>query len=703
MPLSEEGSSPRSIAEVFQDLRVLTQSDGAIHSISSIIYRDWVVTVDKHEARVTDDPSYRWRSDKLNNNELMLLVGLAVQSPSDRIYSVLPRDDTFAEKADKLLRELHDRINEDVPMLDPETLAPRDPSEFVGQLAKEAIYYGADGFYIHQFRALARHRFRDDQIWLLRNVGMSIRSIIDIASFIAARITMQMDIAGHRRARGEQLSAGDLTSSLLISKADLAKKFGRKSEAFLVKFVTPGFGANAGFTDPFAVNLANIAPLIDLGEYLYVPNQYRLFQSVYESPFYWMMADAVYAPTASDHRGAYVEHTSAHILSKVFGRDHVHQNVKLYTGKNIAGEVDVLVAYGEFVIVGQAKSKRVSLKARSGDKAALINDFQGAIQAPYDQAMACAELIRGGARCVTSDGRTLEFPALPRLFPMVVLSDHFPAVTQLSGLLLKQPDRIAPVIWDLGMLDCITRVLASPIEMIFYLQCRAQLFEKVVSDSEYNFLGYHLASKLAIPDEVDMIMLDRDFAAVVDDFMIAADLGLDAKRPRGVLEQLDIPVITELVGELKSADARLAALVIDLYDFSGAALGDISATILEMRNEVRQTGKALKAFSIQTASGGLTYVVSSKRSADTARSAELIGKKHKYDCKSDRWYVVLDCVNTDLPVDGILALIWAWTEDEDEARRSEMVGTAYNSKHVAVTIGEAATRLKKSVREELSH
>ena len=30
-----------------------------------------------------------------------------------------------------------------------------------------------------------------------------------------------------------------------------------------------------------------------------------------------------------------------------------------------------------------------------------------------------------------------------------------------------------------------------------------------------------------------MMMLDRDFATVVDDYMIAADLGIKAERPRG--------------------------------------------------------------------------------------------------------------------------------------------------------------------------
>lgn len=689
MATEDDRPAPRSMADIVSDLRTLTQSDGSLHAISAIIYRDWVLTVDTVEARVTDDPAQRWSTDKLNTNELMLLLGLAVQSGSDRIWSVLPSDQEFAVKADKLLRELHDRINEDSPWIDRETGELADPSTVIGSIAREAIYYGADGFYLHQFREMARHRFRADQEWMLQSVGISIRPIVEIATYIGERITQQMDHSGQRKARG-LLEPGEHFGSLLIGKDSLKKRFGWKLDAFLAKFSTPAVNANLDFTDPFTVNMVSIAPLIDMGDFIFVPSQHRLFQSVYESPFYWMIADKAYREVASDHRGSFLEDTATHLLRKVFGEGHVHQNVTLYQGKNIGGEIDVLVAYGEFVIVGQAKSKRVSLKARAGDKEALETDFKGAIQDPYEQALSCAELIANGARCVTADGRALEFPTLPRVFPMVLLSDHFPAATQLSGILLKRFDETPPVIWDLGFLDCVTRVLASPIEVIFYLQARSQHFDKVVSDSEFNFLGYHIGSKLAMPDDVDWMMLERDFATVVDDFMIAADLGIDAQRPLGVLEQLDIPVISELFGVLKNGDPELAGVVVDLYDFSGAALADLSATILDMREEVRKTGKALKAFSIPTATGGLTYVVTNKRDANAIRSAELLGAMHKYDTKSSRWYVIVDSIDTDLPVDGLLPLIWPWVEDEDQAERSKKVGAMFKSRQVAVKVGDAA-------------
>jgi hypothetical protein len=481
----------------------------------------------------------------------------------------------------------------------------------IGRVAREAIYYGADSFYLHQLSKFSRIRYRDDATWLLQNAGLSIRSMIDIAKFIGDRINRQMNGLTQARAQGMDIKSADLTSSLVIPKADLEKKFGQKAKAFIAKFATPAIQSNTEFSEPFALNAVSIAPLIDLGEFLYVPNQYRLFETIYGSPFYWMLDDQAYRNKASDHRGAFVEGTAAHIFRSVFGVEHVYENVAInVTSKDIAGEIDVLVLFGEFVLVVQAESKRLTMKSRSGDADALKVDFQGAIQGPYNQALTCAELIRGGATCTTKDGKKLTFPLIARSFPIVILSDPFPASTILSRSLLERGDDTAPVIWDIGLLDCVSRLLPTPVEMLFYLKSRAELFDNVMSDSEYNYLGFHIKAKLVLPDGSDMLFLDRDFATVVDDFMISADMGIAANRPLSALESINIPIIAELLKTLKSA-MPAAALVIDLYDFSSAALEDFANHVVNLRKEVASS-KAIKAFSILTRSGGITYAVTRK-------------------------------------------------------------------------------------------
>ena len=681
---------PRLQEEIFADLRTLAHEKGALHEISALFYRDWILTVDLQEGKVTDDPERRWSTDKLNTNEIMLLVGLMVQAPDNQTFAHEAQGTDFAERADRLLREFHDRVNEDArAVFDLTSQRFLEKPESLGMFAREAIYYGALSFYLHQFAHFARHRYRDDGTWLLQNAGISVRPVIDIAKFIIAQLTAQLSAVGQSQAEGQAFSKSELTNSMLVSKTALKKKFGSKAAAFIAKFATPAYDANVNFDNPFAINTVMIAPLIDLGDSLYVPSQYRLLESVYESPFYWMIVDEEYKAAASDHRGVFLEETTAHILRRVFGNENVFVNARIPVADNqIGGEVDVLVRYGEFVIVVQAKSKRITLKARAGDPEALKADFEGAIAAPYAQALASCALISNGSFCVDRDKNPIDLPRLSRLFPLVVLSDAFPAATTLSSSLLERPENApAPVIWDIGVLDCVARMLPTPIEMLFYLKSRGDVFDMSVSDSEYNFLGYHICQKLALPENT-FLVIDRDFATVVDDFMISADLGLDAEPPKGVLERLEIPLVSELLASLKTAPPEIASVVIELYDFSSEALEELSTMILSVRDEVSRTAKAIKAFSIPTGSGGLTYAVTKDFSFKSQAAAAAIGRKNKYQAKADHWYVILDNLQTEFPVDGLLPLVWSWKEDEEEAEAVQRVGQLFQSTRKSVVIGE---------------
>lgn len=684
-----ERPPPRAAEEIFNDLRELAQSDGALHEISAMLYRDWVVNVDLVEGKVIDDPEHRWSVTKLNKNEFLLLLGLTIQATHDRTYKVVIADGDFAERADRLLREFHDRVMVDIGIaFDPETNTLTQKEDALAFLARESIYYGAESFYFHQLHKFGRQRYREDNDWLLRNVGASIRPLLDIAKYIVDRVNMQMNGVSHERKQGREFNNDELTNSLLFPKSELRKKFGDKADAFMQKFVSPVSGTNAEFTDPFAVNQLAISPIIDFGDYLYVPHQYRLIESLYESPFYWMMADKKYEAIHAEHRGAFLEKTTTQIMKSIFGEENVFENVILrLNAKDEAGEIDVLVLYGEFALVIQNKSKRITLKARAGNLEALNKDFDGAIQAPYQQSLKCIEAIKAGAICTTRNGKEVKLHSAPRFFPMVILSDPFPASTFLSHSMLKYEEGIAPVIWDIGVLDCVARILPTPIEMLFYLKSRSDVFHQVQSDSEYNFLGYHLKAKLALPAETDFMMLERDFASEIDDFMISADLGIEAERPVGVLEGLKMPVMADLLASLKTAPPEVASVVIDLYDFSGAMLKDLSTTIVALRNEVAETGKAIKAFSVLTETGGITYAVTSQWHAKAAAAAESIGAKHKYDNKRDRWYVLVDCIKTDSPIDGLVPLVWPWKEDPEAAKQSEIVNQMFKTKHVPHAVG----------------
>ena len=149
------------------------------------------------------------------------------------------------------------------------------------------------------------------------------------------------------------------------------------------------------FTSLSAFNAAYAYPFIRRGpDEIILLQYYGISEAFYEVPFYWMYDDESYISEALHHRGDFAESFAAERLSRVFGPDRVFQNVEIRRGKaETLGEIDVLVVFGDRVIVLQAKSKRLTLDARKGNDRALRGDFKRAIQDAVDQSLSCADLL----------------------------------------------------------------------------------------------------------------------------------------------------------------------------------------------------------------------------------------------------------------------------------------------------------------------
>src|SRR6202035_1699186 len=124
-----------------------------------------------------------------------------------------------------------------------------------------------------------------------------------------------------------------------------------------------------------------------------------------------------------------------------FGAHRVFQNVEIFRLKGqVVAEIDVLVLFGNRAIVLQAKSKKLTLPARKGNDLLLQADFKAAVQDAVDQAMACAQFL--GDPSVTlhcRDGSAVPLAQRPQtVFPMSVVSDHYPALAFQSRCFSKQ-------------------------------------------------------------------------------------------------------------------------------------------------------------------------------------------------------------------------------------------------------------------------
>ncbi len=621
----------------------------------------------------------RLARSRLSQNEISLLAGLLVQSESPEVYSVVADAKDQAARADALLEELHQSLEAPMRASIRSDSAADEPT--LGDLAKEAIYYGAQSAFPSQYLAFARQRYREDWDWFLRNEKISIGSIVEIADALGTHFSGQMTAVFEAAEKeGQTPDAPSTTSGLIVPKRFLTDKFGDKAEAFLALFSCPIQKSNFSFTDPFTHNEAKAKPLLAFGEYIYCSGEYALAESVYESPYYWMLADVQYRDTASIHRGKFLESQIAYQAEKVFGKKHVFLNATIYGAKGVTlAEADVLIVYGEFVLVIQAKSKRLTLKARAGDTGTLEVDFQHAVQAAYDQATHFAQLIKEGAEFVAANQRASRILFVTRTFPIVILSDHFPSLPILIDRLLKPVDEAKPVVVDVFFLQVALEVLGDPVEVLYYLQQRSRFFDVFASDSEFNFLGFHLKDRLYADGEFDRVLISSGFATEIEDYWIRKELHIAQKPSFPKLEQRMLNAEAgRLISFLKAGPPETAGAAIDLADFSSDAIADFMHNAGVAQDRVRG-GKAFSAFSVRTHFGGLSYVAVNSSHRGAIETAERVGRRHKYKQKQDRWTVLLHNVHSERPLDGVFSIWDKWEPskemDEDIAEFDRLVPT----------------------------
>ena len=189
--------------------------------------------------------------------------------------------------------------------------------------------------------------------------------------------------------------------------------------------------------------------------------------------------------------------------------------------------------------------------------------------------------------------------------------------------------------------------------------------------------------KLYFGEEHDWIMIDRDFAAEIDDYFIAKEVG--RSRPVEFLaleERVGVPRMTEVISFLKSGPPENSGAAIELLDFSGEALQNIADNIEMVQAEVR-AGKAFKAFSIETHYGGISYVAVSKIDRRMITSAEAVAHRHKYKLKKDRWYILLDYVDSPKMIDCVLPICEKWVESKEMEKTAQEVDKLFRTTYMS--------------------
>ena len=678
------GETARSEQSIFDALEELCASPGYIHVLAFLSLRDNMVS---YRGRMTsEDMAASYAPDRTIRTKFSTLVGLMIKHPIDFGLPTPREMDTLIQRTSDILAELHvclgapmwRAITENIKRQN-EHLSVDEAALFSrGDIIREPIFYGGELAYSFQYRDFALERYESDNCWLRANKGFSISEAHSVVGALANLTNRKVAATALRDQRAAPIAWTTL-SGFTFTLEEIAEETGMtpaKAELVLSAFTVPEPPTNTDFKSLGDFNLSNACPILHSPDGSYIALQtYGVVEALYDSPFYWMVGDKAYRSTASAHRGAFTENFVSARLTHVFGAGHVHSNVNILRSATRVTEVDVLVLSGDRAVIVQCKSKKLTLEARKGNDLQLREDFKKSVQDAYDQAYRCAvSLSDAGLKFVGADGEILGIPALREVYPVCVVSDHYPALTvQAREFLNFQSDDTIqpPLVADVFLVDVLAEMLASPLRFLSYLDRRVKYGHRIHSINELAILGYHLHQNLWINPDVNMVLIDDSNAVDLDTAMTVRREGIAGERtPRGIVTHLEGSLIGRFLTAIEhSTDTGLIELGFMLLTLSGDTLAALGQGIERIARQTRQDGLS-HDFTLGLTISGMGITIHCGRLPNAVAAERLAAhcRLNKYKHQANAWYGLVVRQDDALPKFGLI-LRFPWVHDNamDEA------------------------------------
>lgn len=589
----------RSETEVFKDLCELTSRPGFIHALAFLSYKHNIITFEVDKGLTSDDLSKMYLPNRLIRTEMTTLLGMMAKEEIN--FSIISNEvaKEYAKNAEDLLEELHGTFMADFAVSFDSAVEKKRPW-FNGKMMQEAIFYGADSAYDFQYRDLAPIRYEKDRDWILEKMGFSIDEAIRITQLIRVLKEIKLNeamITHGKKAIAEdkclpffKFNVSEIATSLQLDE-QVVKSF---VQALALRDGNKGFSCVGDF------NEATARPIVRINDDdFYVFNTYDLLEALYDSPFYWMIGDDSYKGKASKNRGEFTEQFCAERLSSVFGPERVFLNITIKNGNDILGEIDVLVIHGDRAIVLQAKNKRLTLESRKGNDKVIKDDFKKSVQDSYDQGLLCSKHIleKESLTFLQASGEEIEIPKIEEIYPICVVSDHYPSLsTQVREFLKyeKSQEIFPPYVMDVFTLDVIAEMLNTPLHLMSYIQRRVGYLDSVLATHELTLLSDHIKRNLWVDSQYDMVFLGEDISSDLDVAMSVRRNGIPGNgTPDGILTRIKVGILGSILESIeknpKPAEIDLGYFILMLggeaFDNTNRLLEKmVSATLADSQN-----------------------------------------------------------------------------------------------------------------------
>jgi hypothetical protein len=675
-----EKMQTRKEQEIFADLSAVCRQPGYIHALAYLFFRDNVIL---HAGDIKKaDIGKMFSPSRLIRTEFNTLLGLMIKADIDW---TLPAPGTLQEymnSTEKLLEELHHCLSGEVfSGLTMEALEAGLNLFDRGEVLREPIFYGGEAAYHFQYLDLAVRKYTSDAQWLQANRGFTIEHASSVAKAIEnAHTDRYFEVCDHMQKKHPDewtiLPFFTFSADEIAVRASLATDV---VERVLGTFQLPSTERNEDFNALHDFNLITAMPLLRMpnGEFLSL-QPYSLAEAIYEAPFYWMAKDKQYLPTLSKNRGDFTENFVAERLSLVFGNDNVHLNVDVFETKvKKVSDIDVLVVWGNRIIIVQAKSKRLTLESRKGNDRVIRDDFKKAVQMAYNQGAVCAKcLLNKQYRLAAQDGREVSLPNdIKEIYIFCVVSDHYPALSFQARQFLQTEtiDLVqSPLVMDVFALDAMTEMLQSPLQFLSYVNRRANYADQVMASQELTILAYHLSKNLWLEPDVDTMLLCDDFSAGLDIAMAVRRTGAQGvATPEGVLTRFGKTTVGRV---LKEIEARPDPATIDLgfllLAMSEQAVTEMSHAVDKLAARTRADGKVHDLTFGFKEGNGITFHCTDEPSNVAGPRLELHCRHRKYRERASQWFGL--CMTSEgADVRFGISLVFPWNQDEQMDQKTK--------------------------------
>lgn len=650
----------RTEQEIFSDLDELSKASGYVHAIAYFCHRDNTFTYNLDEGVIGKDVLQQFSFERLVRTEVSALIGLTFKNSLDLTIPEPSALQEYIDKTEALLQELHYSM---MPKPD-EIFSDENISQQMegimgsGAMLREAIFYGGESAFHFQYRDLCLKKYANDDDFFLSEKGYSLTQAYDVIFSLEEIQNRQLNSNMDQMVK-KHPNEWTYLPSFIFSYELIANESGYPLS--VVKAVLNSFtisDSNGHYQSIDSFNLTNAYPVIKISDDEFILFQYySLVEAFYETPFFWFLSDKAYKSTALKNRGIFTEDFARERLERVFGKEHVYTNVNIYgSGGNIAGEIDVLVIYANRAIVLQAKSKKLTLQARQGNKDHIESDFQKAVQAAYDQGLSCAEFMLEPDKysLKADDGSNIDINIdLKEIYTMCVVSDHYPALFTQSQQFLtyKQTDIIKPpYVADVFLLDTLTEMLDSPIHFLSYINRRALYWKQIHASFELTVLGYHLSKNLWLEEDNSFMHLADDLCADLDLAMMVRRRGIPGNStPEGILTKYEGTYVDKIFKDIEGMNnPNIIDFGFLLLFLSGDTIDSINQAIDRITKLSLKDGKTHDlTMYFSTPSSGFTIHTNNYSKAVALKSLGDHCERRKYTSNAEQWHGI--CIS---PEDG---------------------------------------------------